>query len=214
MRAVRAITRLLAIGVLAVSVSGCAALRDWLAPGPVEPPATQATEPVAVVADPCGDLEAARQIGRLLEASPEEQRREHLLAQQAFAADPKDANRRRLIFSLALVRSAWRDDLRLHRLLEAAEPAGRDGLCPTSLSTLLLRLSGERFRMLREEQRRHELVLKDEQRSHEMNLREEVRRYEGLLREEKARADELKLKLDALIEIDRRLRRDASKSRR
>ena len=39
-------------------------------------------------------------------------------------------------------------------------------------------------------------------------------RYEGPLRDEKARVDELKLKLDALIEIDRRLRRDAGKSRR
>lgn len=214
MRALRAIARLLAIGVLAVTVSGCASLRDWLARGPVEPPASPASEPVAVVADSCGDLEAARQFGRLLESTPEEQRREHLLAQQAFAADPKDANRRRLILTLALVRPAWRDDLRVQRMVESAEAAGRDAACATSLSTLLLRLSSERLRMLREEQRRHELALKDEQRSHEMNLREEARRYEGLMREEKARADELKLKLDALIEIDRRLRRDSSKSRR
>ena len=214
MRTVRAITRLLSIGALAVAVSGCAAFRDWLARDPVEPPAAPASEPVAVVTDACGDLEAARQFARLLEASPEEQRREHLLAQQAFAADSKDANRRRLILTLALVRPAWRDDLRLHRLLEAVEPAARDGPCATSLSTLLLRLSGERLRLLREDQRRHELALKDEQRSHEMNLREETRRYEGLLRDEKARVDELKLKLDALIEIDRRLRRDAGKSRR
>ena len=58
MRALRAIARLLAIGVLAVTVSGCASLRDWLARGPVEPPATPASEPVAVVEsrDPVDDF--------------------------------------------------------------------------------------------------------------------------------------------------------------
>lgn len=214
MTAGRAITRLLSIAVLAVAVSGCAAIRDWLSPPPPLPPPAPAPEPVAVVADPCGDLEASRQFGRLLDSSLEEQRREHLLAQQAFAADPKDANRRRLILTQALARTAWRDDLRVQRLLESGEPATRDGPCATSLSTLLLRLSGERLRVQREEQRRHELAIKDEQRSHETNLREEARRYEGLVRDEKARADELKLKLDALIEIDRRLRREAARSRR
>ena len=216
MTAGRAVARLVAIAVLVMTVSGCAAIRDWLAPPAPEPPAAPVPEPVAVavVADPCGDQEASRQFSRLLDSSLEEQRREHLLAQQAFAADPKDANRRRLILTHALARTAWRDDFRVQRLLESAEPAAREGPCATSLSTTLLRLSGERLRVLREEQRRHELALKDEQRSHELNLREEARRYEGLLRDEKARADELKLKLDALIEIDRRLRRDAARSRR
>ena len=58
------------------------------------------------------------------------------------------------------------------------------------------------------------MALKEEQRSSELNLREEVRRYEGLMRDEKARAEEFKLKLDALIEIDRRLRREAARPRR
>ena len=206
----QAIARLLAVGALVLAVAGCAAIRDWLAPPVVEPP----SPPVAVVADACGDLEASRQFGRLLDASPDEQRREHQLAQQAFAADARDANRRRLIVTQALTRSTWRDDARVQRLLESGEPAAREGPCATSLNTILLRLSGERLRLLRDEQRRHEALLKDEQRSHEVSLREEVRRYEGLLRDEKARADELRLKLDALIEIDRRLRRETARPRR
>ncbi len=214
----RGLARLLAIGMLVLSVSGCAAIRDWLAPpAPVpepEPAPAVARAPAPVVTDPCGDLEASGQLGRLLDSSPEEQRREHLQAQQAFAADPKDANRRRLILTHALARSAWRDDARVQRLLESAEPSVREGPCATSLSVLLLRLSGERLRLLREEQRRHEVALKEEQRSSELNLREEVRRYEGLMRDEKARAEEFKLKLDALIEIDRRLRREAARPRR
>ncbi|HPU51969.1 MAG TPA: hypothetical protein PK359_10450, partial [Burkholderiaceae bacterium] len=125
---------LLAIAGLMLGLAACTVV-----PAPAEPPEpapgteAPAPPPAAGVAgaavDPCGDLEALRQFGRLLDASPEEQRREHLLAQQAFAGDPRESNRRRLILTHALARSAWRDDARVQRLLESGEPAGRDAPC-------------------------------------------------------------------------------------
>ncbi len=175
--------------------------------GAAAPSKEVATQPLPAT-QACLVSEPLTQLSQLLALAPDDQRREHLAAQQAFQSQPSDANRLRLLLTLALPRAAWRDDARVQRLLEGADTTPAESGCMGSLTAILLRMTAERGRVQREEQRRHESQLKDEQRSSELMLREEVRRYESVIIEERKRAADLKQKLDALLEIDRRLRRD------
>jgi len=102
----------------------------------------------------------------------------------------------RLAMTLAVARPPLRDEPRLQRLLEGVEA----GAHPTEVRELLLlmqRLVGERARSVREEQRRADVASRDE-----------LRRAEQRLREEQERSAELRHKLDALMELERRMRRE------
>lgn len=195
-----------------LTLSGCG---TFLNPVPVNPPAASAGPPVPSPAPVVCQLhETIAQLVYLQGLGVEEQRREHLAAQQAFLADPSEANRLRLILTLSLPRYAWRDDMRVQRLIDALDAVVPETGCTAGLASALLRLSSDRLRVLREEQRRHDVLIRDEQRNHELALRDELRRSDMQLRDERQRYLELKQKLDALIEIDRRMRRDPHGVRR
>lgn len=168
-------------------------------------------EPARLVCDLAAPMAEFAQIESL---SPEDLRREHLAAVVAFQAEPTEANRARLIYTLVAPRLQWRDDARVIRLLEMAEPGPATDDCASQFQALLLRVAIGRARLMRDEQRRHEAALRDEQRNHELMVREEARRYETLVREMRTRNEALERKLDALIEIDRRLRREMGGARR
>lgn len=144
----------------------------------------------------CGACDALALFGRVSAMSNDDMRRELSLLGRRFMRDPGESNRLALVMALLAARPPLRDDARLSRLIEGVETAGK----PTDARELLLllqRLVGERSRAVREEQRRGQAVLREEQR------RSEVR-----LREEQDRANDLRSKLDALLEVERKVRRD------
>ena len=181
---------------MAALIAGCAGIE----PSPPEPAAASVRacppEPArpAPVSGSAGELLAL--FSGLSAMSADELRRELLLVQRAFMLDPNDANRVRLAMTLAVARPPLRDDPRLQRLLEGVEA----GAHPTEVRELLLlmqRLVVERGRAVRDEQRRADV-----------SSRDEVRRVEQRLREEQERSAELRHKLDALMELERRMRRE------
>jgi len=190
-----------AVAVLAALIAGCAEMESLPAL-----PARPAAAPVQAQACPSEQARPAPVSGSagelltlfsgLSAMSADELRRELLLVQRAFMLDPNDANRVRLAMTLAVARPPLRDEPRLQRLLEGVEA----GAHPTEVRELLLlmqRLVGERARAAREEQRRADFASRDE-----------LRRVEQRLREEQERSAELRHKLDALMELERRMRRE------
>jgi hypothetical protein len=82
-----------------LTLSGCG---TFLNPVPVNPPAASAGPPVPSPAPVVCQLhETIAQLVYLQGLGVEEQRREHLAAQQAFLADPSEANWLRLILTLS-----------------------------------------------------------------------------------------------------------------
>ena len=144
----------------------------------------------------CNLCDALALFGRVSAMSNDEMRRELLSLGRRFVRDPGEANRLALVVALVAARPPLRDEARLSRLLEGVETVGK----PTEARELLLllqRLVGEPSRAVREEQRHGVLMLRDEQ-----------RRSEARLREEQDRVNELRSKLDALLEVERKMRRD------
>lgn len=140
---------------------------------------------------------------RLAALSGDEQRREFLAAQQAFADEASEANRLRLALALCLPNAAWRDDGRLLRLLEASPALKAAETSPLRHLTLLLQQEvSERLQA----ERRLEAQLRDERRQ----SREEKRNAEELRRsaeEQRRKAEELQRKLEDVLAIDRELAR-------
>lgn len=117
-------------------------------------------------------------------APADEQRREFNAAQAAFERNPGDVSRLRLALLLSLPRVPWRDDGRIVALLSELPANGAPSLA-RNVARLLVRLAGERLRLQKDEQRRHDAAL----------------------REEHQKVEELQRKLDALRTIDQEIRK-------
>jgi hypothetical protein len=155
------------------------------------------TMPGAPVLPVMPSTEAA-QISELLERfervagqSTEEQKREFAAAQTGFERAPTEQNRLRLALAFSLPQASWRDDARVISLL-AEWVADPNPTLRRDVAQLLYRLTVERQRLMKEEQRRLEGVQQGEQ-----------KRAEVLLHDERKKVEDLQQKLDALREIDR-----------
>lgn len=140
----------------------------------------------------------------LLAMSPEEQAKAFDAALQLLEQRHDDAARLRLALLLSLPRAPWRDDARLLSLLEDIEPDAASGSARRALAQLIRGLILEQQRLLREDRKR--MVAEQQQavrEEHQRMLNERQR----LLQLEQRRADELQKKLDALLNIDRTMRR-------
>lgn len=140
----------------------------------------------------------ARDVSELLERyervagqSAEEQKREFVVAQAAFEQRSNETNRLRLALALSLPQAPWRDDARVISLL-AEWVADPNPTLRRQVAQLLYRLTVERQRLLREEQRRIEGLQLSEQ-----------KKSETMLHDERKKVEELQQKLDALRQIDR-----------
>jgi hypothetical protein len=140
----------------------------------------------------------ARDVSELLERfervaaqSTDEQKREFLIAQAAFEQKANETNRLRLALALSLPQVPWRDDVRVISLL-AEWVADPNPTLRRQVAQLLYRVTVERQRLIREEQRRVEGLQQGEQ-----------KKAEALLHDERKKVEELQQKLDALREIDR-----------
>jgi hypothetical protein len=139
-----------------------------------------------------------RQVSELLERfervssqSAEEQKREFMAAQTAFEQDPNESSRLRLALALSLPQATWRDDARVVSLL-AEWVADASPSLRRQVAQLLYRLTIERQRLIKDEQRRAEGL-----------QQAELKRNEALLHDDRKKVEELQQKLDALREIDR-----------
>lgn len=128
---------------------------------------------------------------RVANQSIDDQKREFGAAQSAFEKNPNATNRLRLALALSLPQAPWRDDARVISLT-AEWPADSRPSLRRDVGQLLYRLTVERQRQVKEEQRRAEAVQQSEQ-----------KRSEALLHDERKKVDELQQKLEALREIDR-----------
>jgi len=172
---------------LALVTGGCALVPDL-----------PSTEPVQV-------SEMLAFFHRLNLMTPAEQRSEFDRAQAAYEKSPDDAKRLRLVLVFVLPKAPWRDDARALKLLEGVDVVPDEQSSPRRDLVLLIdRLVGERLRLVREEQRKSDLL-------HQQNeaFREELRKIDVLqqkldaLREEYRKSDVLQQKLEGLREIDR-----------
>lgn len=128
---------------------------------------------------------------RLVGQPVEEQRKEFAAAQAAFDQAATEASRLRLALALSLPQAPWRDDARVVSLLAEPNVEPNPGL-RRRVAQLLYRLTVERQRLVREEQKRVENGQQADQ-----------KRLEAMLHDERRKSDELQQKLEALREIDR-----------
>jgi len=135
---------------------------------------------------------------RLIVATLDVQRKEHLEALAANDRAPDDGTRVRLALTLMLPGVPWRDDARVTQLLGAADTATADQSSPRHDLMILLE---KMVQLRREDQKRCDQKVDA--------LREDKRRLEQRLdvaREECKKAEVLQQKLDELRDIDRDLR--------
>jgi hypothetical protein len=169
--------RLLIIAV-ALALSACAAL-----------------PPAAGEGDIPGDAREAFALldryDRVASQSIDEQKREYAAAQAAYDTKASDNARLRLALALSLPQAPWRDDARVIALTAEWTNDGRPSL-RREVAQLLYRLTVERQRQVKEEQRRVDAAQQAEQ-----------KRTDGLLHDEHKKVEDLQQKLDALREIDR-----------
>ena len=140
----------------------------------------------------------------LLAMPIEEQSKAYQAAVQELELRRDDPARLRLAMVLSLPRAPWRDDVRLLSLLEDIEPDAGSGSARRALAQLIRGLILDQQRLLREDRKRmaaeQQQALREE---HQRMLAERQR----LLQVEQRRADDLQQKLDALLHIDRTMRR-------
>ncbi|MDH4174430.1 MAG: hypothetical protein OEZ09_09425 [Betaproteobacteria bacterium] len=177
-----------AAALCAVLLSGCALL---------QPEAGDALQVREIVG---GTVSAVR-------ATPEEQRRRLVHAQQMYAAVPDDANRVRLAALLATLPPPWRDDVRAAGLLEPLAARSPDGAM-AQLAGLLAASVAERRRLARELRAAESRIEAAESRAGAAEQRAggaEQRAEAALRREEAAaeRAGTLQRQVDALKAIER-----------
>jgi len=162
-----------------VGLSGCVELPEMTSPVP------------AVVDDTRGASDTLAWFDRVAGLPVDEQRREFTAVQSAFEKTASDSNRLRLALALSLPQAPWRDDARVISLLAEWATDTKPTLT-RQVAQLLYRLTVERQRLLKDEQRRSEGLQQGEQ-----------KRTEALLHDERRKVEELQQKLDALREIDR-----------
>ncbi len=145
---------------------------------------------------------------RIAALPQDELRKEYNAVNAAFQREKADPQRLRLALLLLVPGASFRDDGKLTALLEgiASRPVTGDANSPQRLlAQTLLKVTNERLRQLREEQKRIEaLPREDAKRAEEANA--QARKLEAQLNDEKRRGDELQKKLDALLSIERDLR--------
>ena len=162
-----------------LSVAACANLPEGLAAGPG--------------VDDARDVQMLlERFDRLSSQSIDDQKREFAAAQSAYEKEANDTNRLRLLLALSLPQAPWRDDARVIALTaewtaDATHPSMR-----RDVARLLYRLTVERQRQIKDEQRRAETVQQAEQ-----------KRTDTLLHDEHKKVEDLQQKLEALREIDR-----------
>jgi hypothetical protein len=132
---------------------------------------------------------------RLIGQPVDEQKKEVASAQAAFERSPGELSRLRLALALCLPQASWRDDARVVSLLAEGANEPNPSL-RRQMAQLLYRLTVERQRLLKEEQRRLEGLQQSDQKRTEAAL-------QTALHDEKKKVEELQQKLDALREIDR-----------
>jgi hypothetical protein len=142
----------------------------------------------------------------LLVMSAEAQDKAYQVALQELERHPNDTARLRLALVLSLPRAPWRDDAKLLSLLEDIEPDAGNGSMRRALAQLIRGIILDQQRLLREEKKRMTAELQQAVREEHQRMLGERQR---LLQAEQRRADELQQKLDALLHIDRTLRRKA-----
>lgn len=140
----------------------------------------------------------------LLVMSAEAQDKAYQAALQELERRPNDTTRLRLALVLSLPRAPWRDDAKLLSLLEDIEPDSGSGSMRRALAQLIRGMILDQQRVLREEKKRMSAELQQAVREEHQRMLGERQR---LLQAEQRRADELQQKLDALLHIDRTLRR-------
>jgi len=172
------LARVLAVAVC-LGLSACATVPETQQAAPVR------VEEMREVADVLAWFD------RLASLPVDEQRREFAAAQAAFDKAPGDVARLRLAMAFNLPQAPWRDDARVVVLLAEWAPDGQPTLT-RQVGQLLYRLTIERQRLIKEEQRRSDTIQQGEQ-----------KRVEALLHDERKKVEDLQQKLDALREIDR-----------
>ncbi len=180
--------RLFCLAIIAQTIAGCAVLQP--ASTPVPSPDIS-TEPKRAALSKEGEeaLALLAYYQALAVMTPEELRREYQVVSQSYARDKSEPNRLRLAFVMSLSGLPGRDDAKLVSLLDGATSRSMTPESPRRQWALLLQKQAtERLR----EQRRAD----DQQRRAD---------------EQQRRADELQQKLDAMLNIERRLRRETKK---
>ncbi len=180
--------QMLFVALIAQALAGCA----WLQTGTPSASAPSAsTEPKRA-----DYLQEAEEVLALLAyyqglvAMPaEELRREYQTVSQSYARDKSEPNRLRLGLVMSLPGAPWHDDAKLLTLLDGA--TSRSAPTESPRRQLLLLLQKQAAERLREQRRADEQQRRGDEQQH--------------------RADELQQKLDAMLNIERSLRREAKK---
>lgn len=209
MKVVRGLITGLMVGMLA---AGCQFLPVKPVPesngGATVPPPAPPPTPAEAVHESQEVLEMLAYFQRVAAFPQDELRKEYNAVNAAFQREKADPQRLRLALLLLVPGASFRDDAKLTGLLEgiALRPvAGDANSSQRLLAQALLKLTNERLRLVREEQKRIEaLPREDAKRAEEANA--QARKLEAQLNDEKRRGDELQKKLDALLSIERDLR--------
>jgi hypothetical protein len=181
----------LSIATVCLGLSACVIL-------PETQPEAPATSP-ARAADGREVSQLLAWFERLASQPTEEQKREFTAAQAAFEQSPNESNRLRLVLALCLPQAPWRDDARVISMI-AEWSTDTSPTLRRQVAQLLYRLTVERQRLI-----------KDEQRRADVSQQGELRRTEALLHDERKKVEDLQQKLDALREIDRNTLKPARK---
>jgi len=209
MKVVRGLIAGLMVGLLA---PGCQLLPVKPVPesngGQVTPPPPPPPTPAETTHELQEVLELLSYFQRVAALPQDELRKEYNAVNAVFLREKTDAQRLRLALLLLVPGASFRDDAKLTGLLEgvASRPVTGDANSPQRLlAQTLLKMTNERLRQVREEQKRIEaLPREDAKRAEEANA--QARKLEAQLNDEKRRGDELQKKLDALLSIERDLR--------
>ncbi|HMZ83219.1 MAG TPA: hypothetical protein PLT94_05540 [Rhodocyclaceae bacterium] len=209
MKVVRGLIAGLMVGLLA---SGCQFLPVKPVPESNGSPAPPQPAPPPTPADTAHESQEVVELlvyfQRIAALPQDELRKEYNAVNAAFQREKADPQRLRLALLLLVPGASFRDDGKLTALLEgiASRPVTGDANSPQRLlAQTLLKVTNERLRQLREEQKRIEaLPREDAKRAEEANA--QARKLEAQLNDEKRRGDELQKKLDALLSIERDLR--------
>jgi len=174
---------------------GCA----WLQPAAVPAP----TPDAPIAARHAEFLQEGQEVLALLayyqslaSMPADELRREYQTVSQNFVRDKSELSRLRLGFLMSMPGAPWRDESKLQTLLDGS--ASRSAPPESPRRQLLLLLQKQSSERLREQRRADDL---------QRRVDEQQRRADEQLR----RADDLQQKLDAMLNIERSLRREIKK---
>lgn len=187
--------RICCVALIAQALAGCSSLQTATPPAPV--PSGPAEIKYAELSQEAQEVLALLAYYQGLVAMPaEELRREYHAVSQSYARDRSEVNRLRLGLVMSLPGVTWRDDAKLLTLLDGVP--SRSATLESPRRQLLLLLQKQAAERLREQRRGDEQQRRGD---------EQQRRGD----EQQRRADELQQKLDAMLNIERSLRRETKK---